>query len=879
MPGLFHFLRCVGKAVVKNGARALANLLPFGEVLFDIARDTQEEYCKDHPEAELSADLEGLAQASPAEVRQAADVVAAEVACDQPAAVRVALTSFLTQLPASIRQSLRRPSDPSGKYVPAGLSLRKPEDLLRFLPADLPRFKPGDQPLAADWELVELLGKGGFGEVWKARHIHQSRKKPVALKFCLDPVTAATLRNEAALHNILDRVREEASAPGIVPLLETYLGADPPCLMYEFIEGGDLAGLVQDMGAQDRLTTEFATKIIHRLASIVAVAHQLNPPIVHRDLKMSNVLVRQGDGDLPDLFIADFGIGGLASGQALRMQAGRRVMSIQLLPTAIRGAYTPLYASPQQVQGESPTPRDDVHALGVIWYQLLSGDMKLLSLPPDWRDVVQELGLGEQHAQLMASCIASRAERRLADAGQLADQLAIAAITLRPNHQKGASPHGDLLAPPLGNAKNKQRQEEEEAVRKRKENVGNHGEEQRQEQERQQGEGKATGGDRQEGARKNREPTADYEAKGTVSPAAMVIFTLGAVLFLLAHCHELFAGPRGCQSFLAWGLGYGLLLVVSFLLARRQCRKGILFAMLFFLAAGLDVAGTVYSNSFRQSTAKEIASEVRQPQKEKVFLGTQATPVAAVQAPQTPAGAKAQPAAVKHAPQAPTAVPSKEALSFLSQGNAWFNNKDYDEAIKAYDEAVRLDPNVPVTYFSRGNAWWLKNDPDKAIQDYSQAIRLNPKYALAYYMRGSAWLRKKEFDKAIQDNDEAIRLDPKFANAFNNRGSSWSWKNDPDKAIQDYDEAIRLDPKFVVAYNNRGREWIKKKQYDKALGDFDEAIRLVPNVSSAYCDRGIAWSGKGDFDKAIKDLDEAIRLDPNNSFASTVRGIVLSRKK
>src|ERR1700722_19348439 len=65
MAGFLHFLRCVGKAVVKNGVRALANLIPFGEVLFDIAKDTQEEYRKDHGEVALKADLEGLAQTSP----------------------------------------------------------------------------------------------------------------------------------------------------------------------------------------------------------------------------------------------------------------------------------------------------------------------------------------------------------------------------------------------------------------------------------------------------------------------------------------------------------------------------------------------------------------------------------------------------------------------------------------------------------------------------------------------------------------------------------------------------------------------------------------------------------------------------------------------
>jgi serine/threonine protein kinase len=422
MPGLFHILRCVGRAVVKNGGKALCSLVPFGEVAFEISKDAYEEYRKGHAEADLRADLEALAQAGQAEVRQAAEAVADQEAADQPAEARLALACYLNQLPASIRQSLRRPSDPGGTTAPAGLSLKRPEDLLPFLPAGLPRFRPGDRPLAADWELVELLGKGGFGEVWKARHLTRSRQKPVALKFCLDPVAAATLRNEAALHDHLDRVREEASAPGIVPLLETYLRAEPPCLMYEFIEGGDLAGLVHEMQAEDRLTPEFATRIVYRLATIVGAAHRLDPPLVHRDLKMSNVLVRRGDGDLPDLFVADFGIGGLAAGQALREQAGRRTLHSQLLPTAIRGAHTPLYASPQQARGEPADPRDDVHALGVLWYQLATGDLTMRPIPPDWQDVVAEEGMGEELIQVMASCLASRAEKRPADASDLAER-------------------------------------------------------------------------------------------------------------------------------------------------------------------------------------------------------------------------------------------------------------------------------------------------------------------------------------------------------------------------------------------------------------------------------------------------------------------------
>jgi hypothetical protein len=168
----------VDAPVVKNGGKALCGLVPFGDGAFEISKDAYEEYRKGHAEADLRAGLEALAQAGQAEVRQAAAAVAAQEVADQPAEARLALASYLNQLPASIRQSLRRPSDPGGTPVPAGLSLRKPEDLLPFLPAGLPRFRPGDRPLAADRELVELLGKGGFGEVWKARHLTRSRPWP-----------------------------------------------------------------------------------------------------------------------------------------------------------------------------------------------------------------------------------------------------------------------------------------------------------------------------------------------------------------------------------------------------------------------------------------------------------------------------------------------------------------------------------------------------------------------------------------------------------------------------------------------------------------------------------------------------------------------------
>jgi hypothetical protein len=310
----FRLLRCIARATIKHGVRFLLNLVPGGEVVGEIAVDAWADYRRDEQEDALRADVEALAQASQDQVHQAVEEAVQQEAAGQPPDIRRALTAYLNHVPAAIRRSLRRPSDPTGTTAPADLSLRRPQDLAALLPPRPPRFKPGDRPLpGVDWELEELVGVGGFGEVWKARHAHLKSKPPVALKFCLDASAVAALRNEAG---VLDRVMQHGRHPGIVPLLHTYLSADPPCLEYEFVKGGDLARHIRDLHGKGNMTAATATHLILGLAEIVAFAHAASPPIVHGDLKPANVLVPRGpDGD-GCLRVTDFGIGGLAVAQA-----------------------------------------------------------------------------------------------------------------------------------------------------------------------------------------------------------------------------------------------------------------------------------------------------------------------------------------------------------------------------------------------------------------------------------------------------------------------------------------------------------------------------------------------------------------------------------
>ena len=419
-----RLLNCLGGALVKHGVSFLLNLVPGGEVLFDIAADTWKQYRRGDEADTARAELEELAQTPLPQLQEAIAQTVAEVAASQPAPVQEALATYLAQVPATIRRSLRRPSDPSGTTMPSGQMVRDAQDLVPFLPARLPRFKAGDRPLpGVDWELEELAGVGGFGEVWKARHPYLKSKPPVALKFCLDPSSSAALRNEAG---VLDRVMQQGRHAGIVPLLHTYLSADPPCLEYEYVEGGDLAGLIQEMHARGRVKAVVANRLLVALAEIVSFAHKAEPPIVHGDLKPANVLVRRTSDGKVVLRVIDFGIGGIAAARAAQEVRQQTRCRSQLLTDAVRGAHTPMYASPEQMArrpGALADPRDDVHALGVIWFQVVTGDLTLTSVPTDWREQLTERGVSEDLVRLIGACLAPKAEKRPASAVALVEQI------------------------------------------------------------------------------------------------------------------------------------------------------------------------------------------------------------------------------------------------------------------------------------------------------------------------------------------------------------------------------------------------------------------------------------------------------------------------
>src|SRR5262249_3292641 len=130
MPSSFDLLRCVGQAAAKNGLKALLSLVPGGEFLFEVSRDSFDAWnTLKQKEGDRRAELQALARPPDSEVRRQAEQLAGEIAAGRPAEERQALAAYLMQVPATVRRALRRPADPSGTTIPANLPLRKADDL------------------------------------------------------------------------------------------------------------------------------------------------------------------------------------------------------------------------------------------------------------------------------------------------------------------------------------------------------------------------------------------------------------------------------------------------------------------------------------------------------------------------------------------------------------------------------------------------------------------------------------------------------------------------------------------------------------------------------------------------------------------------------
>ena len=208
------------------------------------------------------------------------------------------------------------------------------------------------------YQVLERLGRGGMAEVYKGYHPKLDRH--VAIKILHGYLAEG--------EDFLARFEREARAvanlrhPNIVQIFDFDVHDEQYYMVMELIEGGTLTEWSKkEIGDIDLRTI---LNIMEQVASALDYAH--NQGIVHRDIKPSNILVNENGG----IFLTDFGIARIVSGSQTQFTATGALIG------------TPAYMSPEQCRGEEISQVSDIYSLGIILFELLTGQQPFEAKTP-----------------------------------------------------------------------------------------------------------------------------------------------------------------------------------------------------------------------------------------------------------------------------------------------------------------------------------------------------------------------------------------------------------------------------------------------------------------------------------------------------------------
>ena len=227
-----------------------------------------------------------------------------------------------------------------------------------------------------------------------------------------------------------------------------------------------------------------------------------------------------------------------------------------------------------------------------------------------------------------------------------------------------------------------------------------------------------------------------------------------------------------------------------------------------------------------------------------------------------------------------TAIENPEAGAKFNEGNSLLRQGKYQEAIEAFTESARLEPNNYLAEYGLGLCFQRLRQANDAILHYDAAIRFNPNYFDAHYAKGNVYRSLlNDPNRAIESyqmaGDVSEQAGRPKADAFFNLGVALFEQQRFDDALAAFGKVTQYDPANERAFVTMGRIYQEKGDYENALINFSVAAQKKPTWFEPYYFQAAVLNRLGQYDGAINQADQALQRMPNHGGALYEKGFAL----
>ena len=714
-------------------------------------------------------------------------------------------------------------------------------------------FPPGSL-LAGRYEILRVLGEGGMGAVYQARDRELDRV--IALK-----VIRPELAGNAA---ILQRFKQElilarhVSHKNVVRIYDLGEAEGIKFITMEYVDGDDLRSLLKSRG---KFSPQDSVLIIEQVCRALDAAHVEG--VIHRDLKPQNIM-QDAQGRI---VVMDFGLARSLEDAGMT-QTGALVGTLE-------------YMSPEQALGHELDQRSDLFAVGLIFYELLTGkvpykaDTGLASLMKRTQERAipaseVDSAVPKALSRIVSRCLERDPAMRYQHATEILQHLqawnsnpnitasALARvgpaqpsrtlqISLNVPERKGWlwAAGGILLAivfsliPLTRNLVFPKKERVESAVT-------------------------ATGiPDLSKGKYVailplrvlGDEKSLRYVADGLQESLSAKLFQLQEVHVASSSAVDKFAGSDQSLSKIARTLGVNLILQGS---VQGNAERVRVTLNLEDLAHAKRLWGQEFAAVPQDLLALEdqvygyVASalELKPTSDEMARIGIHPTE-------------------------------NSVAYDFYLQGrNAMHGDHGIqatENAVRMFDQALRKDPNFALAYTGMADASLLmykeKKEAiwaQKALASAQEAARLNTNLAEVHLSLGSVYSATGKSGEAIEELKRALALAPNSDEAYRRLGDAYRASGNRQQAISAYQSAVAANPYYWYNHNTLGAAYFQFGETSKALVEYQRVTELAPDNANGFANLGAVYLRQGKWAESIPALEKALELQPDGDIYSNL---------